>query len=31
VDGKRLYQHLFALNNNSSNKEIRAIIEQFLN
>lgn len=30
VDGKRLYQHLFALDNNSSNKEIRAIINKFL-
>lgn len=31
VDGKRLHQHLFALGNNASNKEIRAIINKFLN
>lgn len=31
VDDKRLYQHLFALENNASNKEIRAIINSFLN
>ncbi|WP_044397902.1 DUF6607 family protein [Lacinutrix sp. Hel_I_90] len=31
VEGKRLYQHLFALDNTASNKEIRAIITSFLN
>ena len=31
VDGKRLYQHLFALNNKAGSKDIRAIINKFLN
>ncbi len=31
VDGKRLYQHLFALSNKAGSKDIRAIINKFLN
>ena len=31
VDAKRLYQHFFVLDDNASNKEIRAIIDKFLN
>jgi len=31
VDNKRLYQHLFDLDNTASSKEIRAIINKFLN
>ncbi|WP_034045916.1 DUF6607 family protein [Wocania ichthyoenteri] len=31
VDDKRLYQHLFTLDNKASNKDIRAIINKFLN
>lgn len=30
VDGKRLYQHFFTLNNNTKHKEIRSIINTFL-
>ncbi len=31
VDDKRLYQHLFALDNKASSKDIRTIINKFLN